>query len=93
MTFLTLALTTAYRSKEMEESEEENQAYCPSPTEGIRNWRRRLVQENRDQIIVFCGIYYGIFHLMDFLQLMGGQMKVQSASNSASFRRTRHDTP
>jgi hypothetical protein len=93
MTFLTMALTTAYRSQEEDGGEEENQTSPLSPTAGIRNWRRWLAQENQDQIIVFCGIYYGIFHLMDFVQLMGGQMRGQSASKSESFRRTRHSSP
>ncbi|WP_313998608.1 transposase [uncultured Paenibacillus sp.] len=93
MTFLTMALTTAYRSQEEDEGEAQDRPSSLSPTIGIRNWRRRLVQENQDQVIVFCGIYYGIVHLMDFVQLMGGQMKVQSATKSPSFRRTLHRSP
>ena len=31
--------------------------------EGTARWRRRLKQENRDQVIVFVGVWYGIFHL------------------------------
>lgn len=93
MTFLTLALTTAYRSQEEDEVQTQNPPSSHSPPMGIRNWRRRLVQENQDKIIVFCGIYYGIFHLVDFVHLMGGQMQVRSATKSPSFRRTLHHSP
>ena len=34
--------------------------------EGTARWRQRLREENRDQIIVFIGQAYGIFHLAEF---------------------------
>lgn len=85
MTFLTMALTTAYRSAEMASDDDEGEASVLS-AEGIRIWRRRLVQENRDQVIVFCDPYYGIFTIMDFVRLMGGQFRAQSVPRTGTFR-------
>jgi hypothetical protein len=34
--------------------------------EGTARWRKRLQEENRDKIIVFIGLTYGIFHLAEF---------------------------
>ncbi|MFS8580403.1 MAG: transposase [Novibacillus thermophilus] len=93
-TFLTIALTTAYRTWCAEQTEEDEEGEPSNqPSEGIRNWRRRLMQENQDQIIVFCGPYYGIFHLMTFVQLLGGRVKDQSPRRTAVFRQNHHFSP
>lgn len=55
-TFLTIALTTAYRTWCAEQTEGEESESSNQPSKGIRNWRRRLMQENQDQIIVFCAL-------------------------------------
>lgn len=43
--------------------------------EGTARWRRRLKQENRDQVIVFVGVWYGIFHLAELAILSGLRLK------------------
>jgi hypothetical protein len=43
--------------------------------EGTARWRVRLKQENRDQIIVFVGAAYGIFHLAVFSILIGIRLR------------------
>lgn len=94
MTFLTMALTTAYRSRETQDEPEDEGEADPALTQmGIRNWRRRLIQENQDQVIVFSGVYYGIFHLMDFVNLMGGHFKAKSAPRQERFRQGSHFSP
>jgi Transposase DDE domain len=37
--------------------------------EGTARWRKRLQEENRDKILVFIGLTYGIFHLAEFAVL------------------------
>lgn len=39
--------------------------------QGPLRWRRRLRRENRDQVIVFVGHQYGIFHASELLVLSG----------------------
>ena len=39
--------------------------------EGTARWPRRLKEENRDKVIVFGGLAYGIFHLAEFAVLAG----------------------
>ena len=34
--------------------------------EGTARWRKRLQEHNRDKVIVFIGLAYGIFHLAEF---------------------------
>lgn len=43
--------------------------------EGIQRWRRRLHAHNRDQVIVFVGGKYGIFHVSAFAVLAGLRIK------------------
>lgn len=43
--------------------------------EGTVRWRRRLKQENRDKVIVFIGVWYGIFHLAELAVLSGLRLK------------------
>ena len=39
--------------------------------QGPLRWRRRLRRENRDNVIVFVGHQYGIFHASELLVLSG----------------------
>ena len=39
--------------------------------QGPLRWRRRLRRENRDQVIVFVGHQYGVFHASELLVLSG----------------------
>lgn len=39
--------------------------------QGPLRWRRRLRRENRDQVIVFAGHQYGVFHASELLVLSG----------------------
>lgn len=43
--------------------------------EGTERWRRRLHAENRDYVIVFVGMHYGIFHISAFAVLAGLRIK------------------
>jgi hypothetical protein len=43
--------------------------------EGTERWRRRLHAENRDYVIVFVGVHYGIFHMSAFAVLAGLRIK------------------
>ena len=43
--------------------------------EGPLRWRRQLQQENRDQVIVFVGHQYGIFHASELLVLLGVRVR------------------
>jgi hypothetical protein len=42
---------------------------------GWQRWRRQLLEQTRDQVIVFAQGYYGIFHLAEFVLLMGVKLK------------------
>jgi hypothetical protein len=43
--------------------------------EGTERWRRRLHAQNRDNVIVFVGRRYGIFHVAAFAVLAGLRIK------------------
>jgi hypothetical protein len=53
------ALATAYRLQ----CEREDRGGEPV---GWQRWRRQLLEETRDQVIVFAQGYYGIFHLAEY---------------------------
>jgi Transposase DDE domain len=67
-TLLMFALATAYRLRC------EQEALGGEPV-GWQRWRRQLVEQTRDQVIVFAQGYYGIFHITEFAVLMGGNVK------------------
>jgi hypothetical protein len=67
-TLLMFALATAYRLQC------EQEALGGEPV-GWQRWRRQLVEQTRDQVIVFAQGYYGIFHITEFAVLMGGKVK------------------
>src|SRR5262249_54158798 len=67
-TFLMFALATAYRLQcELAELRAE-------PV-GWQRWRRQLLEQSRDKIIVFAREWYGIFPLAEFALLAGVKLK------------------
>jgi hypothetical protein len=67
-TLLMFALATAYRL------ECEREARGGEPV-GWQRWRRQLLEQTRDQVIVFAEGYYGIFHLAEYSLLLGVKLK------------------
>jgi hypothetical protein len=67
-TLLMFALATAYRLQcEQEEAGGE-------PV-GWQRWRRQLLEQTRDMVIIFAGAYYGIFHIAEYSLLLGVKLK------------------
>lgn len=67
-TLLLFALATAYRLQcEQEESGGE-------PV-GWQRWRRQLLEQTRDHVIVFAQDCYGIFHMAEYSLLLGVKIK------------------
>jgi hypothetical protein len=64
LTLLRCALATAYRWRC------EQEAVGGEPV-GWQRWRRQLVEQTRDQVIVCAQGWYGIFHLAEFALLRG----------------------
>jgi hypothetical protein len=67
-TLLMFALATAYRRQR------EREAMGGDPV-GWQRWRRQLLEQSRDQVIVFAQGYYGIFHLAEYSLLLGVKLK------------------
>jgi hypothetical protein len=67
-TRLMFALATAYRLRC------EQEAMGGEPV-GWQRWRRQLLEETRDQVIVFAQGHYGIFHLAEYSLLVGVKLK------------------
>jgi Transposase DDE domain len=67
-TFLMFALAMAYRLRC------ERVAVGAEPV-GWQRWRRQILEQTRDQIIVFAQRWYGIFHLAEFALLVGVKLK------------------
>jgi Transposase DDE domain len=67
-TLLMFALATAYRLR-CEHTE------LRAEPVGWQRWRRQLLEQTRDQIIVFAQGYYGIFHIAEFVLLVGVKLK------------------
>ena len=67
-TLLMFALATAYRLG----CEREDRGSDPV---GWQRWRRQLLEQTRDQVIVFAQGYYGIFHLAEYSLLLGVKLK------------------
>ena len=42
---------------------------------GWQRWRRQLLEQTRDQVIVFAQGHYGIFHLAEYSMLLGAKLK------------------
>jgi len=67
-TLLMFALATAYWLQC------EREAMGGDPV-GWQRWRRQLLEQTRDQVIVFAQGYYGIFHLAEYSLLLGVKLK------------------
>lgn len=67
-TLLMFALATAYRLQC-------EQADTGKEPVGWQRWRRQLLQQNRDKVIVFAQGYYGIFPMAEFALLLGVKLK------------------
>jgi Transposase DDE domain len=67
-TLLMFALATAYRLQC------EREAIGGEPV-GWQRWRRRLLEQTRDKVIVFAQGCYGIFHLAEYSLLLGVKLK------------------
>jgi hypothetical protein len=67
-TLLMFALATAYRLQC------EREAMGGEPV-GWQRWRRQLLEQTREQVIVFAQGYYGIFHLAEYSLLLGVKLK------------------
>jgi hypothetical protein len=67
-TLLMCALATAYRLQC------EQEAMGGEPV-GWQRWRRQLLEQTRDRVIVFAGRSYGIFHLAEYSLLVGVKLK------------------
>jgi hypothetical protein len=63
-TFLMCALATAYRLRC-------EQAEVRAEPMGWQRWRRQLLEQTRDKVIVCAQRWYGIFHLAEFALLVG----------------------
>ena len=68
LTLLMFALATAYRLQC-------EQADTGEEPVGWQRWRRQLLEQTRDQVIVFTQGCYGIFHLAEYSLLVGVNMK------------------
>jgi hypothetical protein len=68
MTMLMFALAIAYRLQC-------EQAEIGSKPVGWQRWRRQLLEQTRDQVIVFAEGAYGIFHIAKYSLLLGVKIK------------------
>ena len=68
LTLLMFALATAYRLQC------EPEASGGEPI-GWQRWRRQLLEQNRDKVIVFAQGYDGIFHVAEYSLLLGVKLK------------------
>jgi len=67
-TLLMFALATAYRLQG------EQEAAGDEPV-GWQRWRRQLLQQTRDKVIVFAQHFYGIFHVAEYSMLLGVKLR------------------
>jgi hypothetical protein len=67
-TLLMFALATAYRLQGA-------QADMGNEPVGWQRWRRQLLEQTRDHVIVFAQDCYGIFHLAEYSLLLGVKLK------------------
>jgi hypothetical protein len=67
-TLLMFALATAYRLQC-------EQADVGGEPIGWQRWRRQLLEQTRDTVIVFAQGYDGMFHIAAFALLMGATLK------------------
>jgi hypothetical protein len=67
-TLLMFALATAYRRQD-------EQAALGEEPVGWQRWRRQLLQQTRDKVMVFAQHLYGIFHVAEDSMLLGVKLK------------------
>jgi hypothetical protein len=67
-TLLLFALATSYRLQC-------EQADTGGNPVGWQRWRRQLLKQTRDHVIVFAQGYYGIFHMAEYSLLLGVKLK------------------
>jgi hypothetical protein len=67
-TLLMFALATAYRRQ----CEQEDTGGEPV---GWQRWRRQLLEQTRDMVIIFAENCYGIFHIAEYSMLLGVKLK------------------
>ena len=68
LTLMMIALTTAFREfKIMEEGK-----YKRGLETGIERYRRKIVAENMNKVIVFICCVYGIFYTYELSVILGG---------------------
>jgi hypothetical protein len=67
-TLLMFALATAYRLQ----CEQEDTGGAPV---GWQRWRRQLLEQTRDLVIIFAEGCYGIFHIAEYSLLLGVKLK------------------
>ena len=67
-TLLMFALATAYRLQCEQDAMEKGPV-------GWQRWRRQLLEQTRDHVIVFAQDYYAIFHLAEYSRLIGVNLK------------------
>jgi hypothetical protein len=67
-TFLMFALATAYRLRC-------EQAEVRAEPMGWQRWRRQLLEQTRDKVIVFAQRWYGIFHIAEFALPVGVKLR------------------
>jgi hypothetical protein len=67
-TLLMFALATAYRLQGEQEA-------MGGEAVGWQRWRRQLLEQTRDRVIVFAEGSYGIFHLAEYSLLVGVKLK------------------
>jgi hypothetical protein len=67
-TLLMFALGTAYQLQC-------EQVEAGTEPLGWQGWRRQLLQQTRDMVIIFAEDYYGIFHLAEYSLLLGVKLK------------------
>ena len=67
-TLLMFALATAYRLPCEREA-------TAGEAIGWQRWRRQVLEQTRDKVIVFAQGHYGIFHLAEYSRLLGVKLK------------------
>ena len=71
LTLMMIALTTAFREFKIKEEEKDKRGL----ETGIERYRRKIVAENMNKVIVFIGCVYGIFYTYDLSVILGGSVK------------------
>ena len=67
-TLAMFALATAYRLRA-------EQAAVGDEPVGWQRWRRQLIQQHRDKVIIFAQGWYGIFHVAEYSLLLGVRLR------------------